>query len=89
MTSWPKPPAYLTAYKHANVSEWRRHLLWLEERGYPYLAQLRKEIDAKANKPAGSVLALSGAGSVSEKPDASGMAELEGEIPEMGDDLLA
>ena len=44
MTSWAKPADYLIAYKYANASEWRRHLAWLKDQGYPFLAQLEKEL---------------------------------------------
>ena len=50
MTSWGKPSAYLLAYKYANASEWRRHLAWLEERGYPFIAQLQKELAREDRK---------------------------------------
>ena len=47
MTSWAKPSAYLLAYRYANESEWRRHLLWLETEGYPQIKALRA--DRKGN----------------------------------------
>ena len=89
MTSWAKAADYLIAYKYANASEWRRHLAWLEERGYPYLSQLRKELGAKANKSAGATLALSGSRDIPEEAGTPSDAELEGEVSEMGFDLLA
>ena len=54
MTSWAKPKDLLIAYKFANAGEWRRHLMWLEDKGYPFLAQLRKEIAREKSKGAGT-----------------------------------
>jgi hypothetical protein len=44
MTAWAKPRDLLIAYKFASQSEWRRHIAKLEELGYPFLAQLQKEL---------------------------------------------
>ena len=87
VTSWAKPADYLIAYKYANVSEWRRHLAWLEERGYPFIAQLQKELAReKAHQLARGAKASRGRDA---EPAIQTSSELEGEIPSMGDDLLA
>jgi hypothetical protein len=77
----------LIAYKFASPSEWRRHISKLEEWGYPYLPQLTKELAReKTDKSAGGK-----SGRVErEAPLAlQTSAELEGEVSEVGDDLLA
>jgi hypothetical protein len=57
------------------------HIEWLKDHGYPWLAQLRKEADkALGSGRSGGVGALGGT---------SRDAEHEGEISEMGADLLA
>ena len=87
LTAWAKPKDLLIAYKFANASEWRRHLIWLEDKGYPFLAQLRKEI-AHGDKAVSRSKAANKAQPTA-FPSASGDAELSPEIQEMGDDLLA
>jgi hypothetical protein len=79
MTAWAKPKDLLIAFKFANESEWRRHLEWLRTEGYPWIHKLEKDRQSLAGR-AGSVGALGGT---------SRDAKHEGEIQEMGDDLLA
>lgn len=80
MTAWAKPADLLIAYKYANASEWRRHIEWFKDNGYPWHAQLRKEADKVLAGRTGGVGALGGA---------SRGAEPEGEIQTMGAQVLA
>ena len=76
MTSWAKPKDLLIAYKFASESEWRRHIGWLEKEGYPFIAQLRKEVERAGEKRRGpspsEALGRSGQG------DEGGLEEVEG-----------
>ncbi len=86
---WAKPKDLLIAYKFSTASEWRRHMAWLEDRGYPHMAQLKNEVE-RAHRPSGrQALALSGSGSVSPIEGASGANEHAEEVSTLGDDLLA
>jgi hypothetical protein len=79
VTAWAKPRDLLIAYKFASPSEWRRHIAKLEEWGYPFLAQLQKELAReKTDKSAGK-----GPGRVErEAPLAlQTSSEHEGEVP--------
>lgn len=50
MTAWVKPAELLKVYKEANSSEWRRHLKWFREAGYPQIKQLEALVDREHRK---------------------------------------
>jgi hypothetical protein len=79
VTAWAKPKDLLIAFKFANESEWRRHLEWLRTEGYPWIHKLEKDRQSLAGRSRG----LGALGGTSRD------AEHEGEIQEMGEDLLA
>lgn len=54
MTAWAKPSDLLIAYKFASPSEWRRHIGKLEDMGYPFLLQLKKELAREDRKRTGN-----------------------------------
>lgn len=86
--TWGKPSDYLLAHKFANASEWRRHLMWLEEKGYPLIAQLRKELERREEKDKSAGDQARGRRGQADQPVPLG-TEHEGANEEMGNDLLA
>lgn len=47
--AWASPKTLMHVYQHANKADWRRHLKWFAEAGYPDIKKLEALLDRKGN----------------------------------------